>query len=126
MTSRDSGTVFIEALVSTAVVAAVLAALFAALQSAALHHRQIAERRDALLVAQSELAAVGTAIPVTPGALEGVDGDMRWRVRIDPPIESPLAFSRAGAPSEVTVSVGLASGDTDLVVLRTLRLADNQ
>ena len=123
MTQRDAGSILIEALVSVAVVAAVLAALFQTIEAAALHRRAAAARREALLVAESELAAVGSAIGVSPGEVAGADGAYRWRVRIDPPIQETLETSRAGLLYPVEVSVGPAAGGPDLVSLKTLRVA---
>ncbi len=39
-------------------------------------------RRTAMMIAQSELAAVGPIIPSIPGTTEGTEGDFYWRVDI--------------------------------------------
>ena len=126
MMGDDRGSAFIEALVSTAIVAGVLATLFAAIDQAGARRRDIDARRTALLIARSEMAAVGGEIALTPGQVEGVQGDFRWRVRIDPDQAASLTTSLAGAPALVSVSVRPARGGEDLVTLRTLRLATTQ
>jgi hypothetical protein len=123
MMRSDSGSAFIEALVATAIVASVMAAMFGAIDQAGVRRHQIESRRTALLIARSELAAVGDEIPVTPGQIDGAQGDFLWRVRIEPGQPSGPAGSLAGAPALVRVSVRAAAGGDDLVVLKTLRLA---
>jgi type II secretory pathway pseudopilin PulG len=123
MTRGDAGSVFIEALVATTIVAAVLGVTFESLAAADRRHRDIEQRREALMIARSELASVGAAVAVTPGDVEGVEGDFSWRIRIDAGPSETTVASRVGAPDLVTVSVRPLQGGPDMVVLRTLRLA---
>jgi len=123
MSGGETGSALVEALVATAIVAGALGATFEAV--AAAEHRQAAleQRRLALMVARSRLAAVGVEIPAAPGELEGLDGDLSWRVRIEPAGPDPGVRSRLGAPELVTVAVRPSRGGADLAVLKSLRLA---
>jgi hypothetical protein len=120
--SGERGSVLLEALVSTAIVAAVMATMLTAVSQADERRREIALRRAALMVARSELAAVGHEIPLRPGQLEGIDGDLAWRVAIEPGQANALNGALA-PPATVTVSVRAVSGGGDLATLRTLRVA---
>jgi hypothetical protein len=123
MSARDGGSAMLEAVVAVAITAGVMGAAMQA--TASVHARQIqtAARRSALLIARSELDAVGAEIPLAPGETEGRQGDFVWRVRIEPMESQALAVSRAGAAQRVTVAVRPAGGAGDLIVLKTLRLA---
>ncbi len=123
MIRQEQGSVFLEALVATTVVAAAVVALFGVVEASALRHRGLEARRMALMIARSELDAVGAALPIAPGQAQGVESDYRWRVQIEAPLPSPLAIGNAGAVYPVDVTVGPAKGGADLVVLRTLKLA---
>ena len=120
--SDEKGSVFLEALVATAIVAAVLATLFTTLSQADSRRREIDARRTALMIARSELAAVGAEIPLRPGQVAGVEGDFAWRVTIEPGHADALDGDLA-PPSTVTVAVRAADGGADLATLTTLRVA---
>ena len=123
MSGRDVGSALVEALVAAAIVAAVLGVTMETASSAAARRGGLEQRRTALMVARSELAAVGAEIPVMPGEMDGVEGDFSWRVRIDPAQADGTVISRAGSADLVTVSVRSARGGPDLAVLKSLRLA---
>jgi type II secretory pathway pseudopilin PulG len=120
--SGERGSVLLEALVSTAIVAAVMATMLTAVSQADQRRREVALRRAALMVARSELAAVGREIPLRPGQLEGIDGDLAWRVSIEPERANALNGALA-PPATVTVSVRAIAGGDNLATLRTLRVA---
>jgi general secretion pathway protein I len=122
VTRCDQGSAFIEALVACVVVAGVLAALFDVIQASAERRSGLQARREALMIARSELAAVGEEVPIAPGQLEGVEGDDRWRIQVDQPLAQALAISRAGPLYPVRVSVAAARGGPELAVLKTLRI----
>jgi hypothetical protein len=119
---RDRGDVFVEALVATAIVGMVLAATLRVVADAATRERRIDERRLALLVAQSELAAVGADIPLAPGESAGYAGDQVWRVNVSP-YDGAGGANAAGALLKIRVAVRPRRGGADLVVLDSLRLA---
>jgi general secretion pathway protein I len=115
----ERGSVLVEALVSTTIVAAAMAAMFTAVDESDGHRREIAARRMALMIARSELAAVGSAIPLRPGQVDGAEGDFVWRVRVEPGQADALDSSLVAPPSTVTVTVRAAAGGPDLAMLRT-------
>ena len=121
MTPCEDGSVFIEALASTAIVALILAAVFRVSADSAVHHRMVEERRYALMIARSELAAVGSAIPLATGSMEGTDGQDIWRVDMQP-CDSDAA-SNVGALYCVEVSVRKAQDQAPLITLSSRRLA---
>jgi hypothetical protein len=67
-----------------AIVAITLATMYAAIYESAARNRMAEQRRTAMMIAQSELAAVGSIIPAAPGSIEGTEGDFYWRVDIAP------------------------------------------
>lgn len=116
----DTGSALVEAVVSAAVVAMVLLAVFHTQGDSERRHEAFAQRRMALMIARSQLSAVGSAIPTLPGESAGLDGDYSWRVRIEP---SDEGSEQGAAPLDlVTVSVRRGQGGADLAVLKTLRL----
>lgn len=123
MTARagERGSVFIEALVSAAIVAMILAAAFQVTADSAQRRRTLEARREALMIAQSELAAVGSALPVAPGSTEGAAGEDIWRVDMQPCGSG--RGSLAGRLYCVSVSVRSAVGGAPLATLNSRRLA---
>jgi hypothetical protein len=118
---HDSGAIFVESLVAAAIVAMILVVTFRVVADGAAHARTTEQRRVALLIAQSELAAVGSEIPVAAGESSGDSGDMTWTVDISPYSDESGA-STVGALWRVAVSVRPRAERRDLVRLRTLRL----
>ena len=122
MTERENGSVLIEAMVASVIVALMLAAMYAAIADTARGSAHAIEKRTALMIAQSELAAVGSAVPLSLGITGGVQGPYAWRIDIEPYSAIPDA-SNAGQLWEVTVSVRATDGKADLVTLRSLELS---
>jgi type II secretory pathway pseudopilin PulG len=118
----DAGEVFIESLVAAAIVAMIMVATFRVVTDGASHARMTEQRRVALLVAKSELAEVGSEIPIASGENSGVSGDMIWTVDVSPYSDESGASS-VGSLWAVDVSVRPRVGRGELVRLRTLRLA---
>ncbi len=114
----DAGEMFVEALIAAAIVAMALAATYRVIADSASRDRGAEARREALLVAQSELADVGAEIPLQVGRTQGVSGDMTWRMNISPYGEP----NAAGALLNVAVTVAPAAGGPTLARLQTLRL----
>lgn len=122
MTGRDNGSVLIEAMVASVIVALMLAAMYTAIADSARGNAHAVEKRTALMIAQSELAAVGSTVPLSLGIVGGVQGPYAWRIDIEPYSGLP-APSNAGQLWEVTVSVRETSSNADLITLRSLTLS---
>jgi hypothetical protein len=116
---REAGSVLVEAMVATAVIAMMLAVTYRAVGESVLRSRAAEASRVAVMVAQSRLAMVGADIPLSPGETTGVDGDFTWRVEITP---APEDASAMGHLLAVTAAVRDRAGASDRAVLRTLRL----
>lgn len=114
MTGNDRGSAFIEALVASAIVAMAMMAMLQSTAQSASRERAVESRRLAMLVAQSQLAAVGTLIPASPGETSGSDGEFVWRVTISP-------YAEDAGLLLVDVSVGV--GGRSLVDSQSVMLA---
>jgi hypothetical protein len=119
--AADAGTTFVESIVAAAIVALALGTTYRVIADGAGRDRAVEARRSALLVAQSELAAVGADIPLAPGDASGEAGDLAWRVEITPYGENEDK-SPVGALLRVAVSVWPRGGGPSLVTLQSLRL----
>jgi len=84
MKRGESGFALVEAMIGATIVAVTLATMYAAIYESAARNRMAEQRRTAMMIAQSELAAVGSVIPAAPGVTEGTEGDYYWRVDIAP------------------------------------------
>ena len=120
--SGQSGSVFIEALIAAAIVSMILAAGFQVTADSANRRRMVEARRYALMVARSQMAAVGYSIPLTAGAAPGRDGPHLWRVDKQP-CAREAGDTAHGARYCVAVSVRDARGGPPLVTLKSRRLA---
>ena len=117
---NESGFALAETLVATAIIAAMLGVTFQSIEAGARQTRQIEDRRKAMLVAQSQLTAVGSAQSTSFGETSGLTSGIRWRLSVQ--------LYRANEPSgarleTVSVTAGLASDKRDLVILNTIRVA---
>lgn len=119
---NDSGSVFIESMVAAAIVALSLAAMYRVIEDGAMRNRAVNEKQTALLIAQSELAAVGSAIPLAQGMTGGTDGPYAWRVDISS-TDAQSAPSSAGQLWQVTVSVRALEGGNAIVTLNSFALS---
>jgi hypothetical protein len=117
--ARDAGSVLVEAMTSIAVVALVLGAGYVAVGDSALRAQAADRSRMAMLVARSEMAAVGAEVPLTPGDADGVEGDFRWRTSI---VEEAAPASATGRLLRVTVTVSDREHAAERARLVTLRL----
>lgn len=122
MIGRDEGSVLVEALAATAIVAMILLATFQATADSAVRRRTLEQRRDALLIAQSELATAGSVLPLVAGAVEGREGDDIWRVEMQP-CGAGQGAGAAGRLFCVTVAVRAAVDGAPLASLASRRLA---
>lgn len=119
---NDSGSVFIESMVAAAIVALSLSAMYRVIEDGAMRNRMVNEKQTALLIAESELAAVGSAIPLAQGMTGGTDGPYAWQVDIAPS-DAASAASDAGQLWQVTVSVRALDGGNAIVTLDSLAVA---
>lgn len=115
----ETGNAFLEVLIALAITGLVLGALFDVLGDGAARARLAETKRAALVVAQSELAAAGTAYPLDDGPVNGVEGPFAWWIDATPYGPGP---SEAGRLWAVSVQVSLQSGGPVVVQLRSLRL----
>jgi type II secretory pathway pseudopilin PulG len=116
----NSGFALAETLVAAAIIAAMLGVTFQSIEAGARQTRLVEDQRQAMLVAQSQLTAVGSAQSTSFGETTGLTSGIRWRLSVKP--------FRADQPSgarleEVTIIAGLASDRRDLVILKTIRVA---
>ena len=117
---RDSGSIFIDTMIAAAIVAVSLGAMCQVIANSAARHRMTESRRTALMIAQSELAAVGSAIPISVGQVSGAEGRYVWLIDIEP---RDAGFTQSKAGSLWTVSVVVrAQGEGELARLESLRL----
>ena len=117
----DGGSAFVKSIVAAAIVAMALGATYRVIADGAARDRGAEARRTALLIAQSELAAIGADIPLAPGDTSGRSGDMAWQVDISHYGENDDK-NAAGELLRVAVSVGPQDGGSSLVTLQSLRL----
>jgi general secretion pathway protein I len=107
MTTRagERGSALVEAMIGAAIVAITLASMYVAITQSAAGNRMAEDRRMAMMIARSQMAAVGSIIPAAPGITEGMNGDFYWRVDIEPYAAAPEPGT-AGRLCVVTVVVG--------------------
>jgi Tfp pilus assembly protein PilX len=119
---NEDGSILVEALVSAALMALVLGGMFRVTADSAARHHMVEDRRYALMLARSQLAAVGSAIPLSTGAVEGSDAGEVWRVETSP-CGSGEDDKSVGVLYCVVVSVREAGTAAPLVTLSSRRLA---
>lgn len=119
--SAERGAIVLEALVATLIIAALVAATFSSVARLADTARAGEERALAMLVARSQMAAVGAVTAVVPGRVTGVDGPFAWTVDI---AAAGSGNARDGALplARVAVSVAPRAGGPPLARLSSLRL----
>jgi general secretion pathway protein I len=122
MTRPDSGTMMVETLIAAGIVAIMLGAMYGSIAESASRQRMVDARRQALMVARSELALVGAEVPATPGHTTGITGNYAWQIDVVP-YSGDLNPSYAGPLGEVSVAVRRnGEGGAPLATLRTLRV----
>jgi hypothetical protein len=111
---RERGSVVAEALVAVLIIAAMAGLWFDTLTQGVRQQRTLADRRIAILVAQSQLAAASVIYAAGVQDSSGSNAGMDWRIRIEP-------YPEAGEGVEkITVSVGKPGG-VALANLQSLR-----
>jgi hypothetical protein len=124
MNRDERGSVFLDSVVALAIVVMTLGMTFQVVADTASRQRGVEARRAALLVAQSELAAVGAEIPIQQGQSAGVAGAFAWRVAMAP-YDIDRTASMAGPLMRIDVSVRARNGGPELASLHSLRLVRN-
>lgn len=118
----EQGSIFIETLVATAIVAAMLGALFGIMRDSNSDVRAANDRIRAVQVGESIMAGLGSAIPLAVGSTSGIDGDLAWQLTVAP-YESSLVPSTAGRLLRVDVQVRRQDQQASLLTLHSLRTA---
>ncbi len=114
---RARGYILVETMVALLVLALVLGGVLEAI-SGSVHRQRVAlGTRRALMVARSQMDAVGNAIPVAAGPTTGLAEDVAWRVDVDL-LGGPTPV---GTLARITVSAGPPAGPPG-VRLSELRL----
>lgn len=117
---NDRGSIFIEAIVATAILALILGATFEVLRDSAQRAQRAERQRTALMIAQSRLATFDLTRPVSPGLSRGIADPYRWEVAIRPLGRQRGAFDTAGL-MQVEVVVRHREGRGGAVRLATVR-----
>ncbi len=109
---NDLGFTLMEVLVAFAILALSLGGLYQLYGGALARHQGEAARIEALRVAQSTLAELGTSRPVTAGMTETFHStDERWVIHVT---SEPLSAVQAGAAAPGTwITVAVAASGTD-------------
>jgi len=122
MSRKSNGFSLVEALVALAIIAAVTGALANTIAVHARTRAAMAQRRTALMVAQSALARVATG----DQADDGQSGDLAWHVERQPydaggQVGAGQTFATAVPLEHISVTVEDATHHS-LVTLQTIRI----
>lgn len=117
---KENGFTLIETLIATAIIAGTLGATYQVIATGAKQTSAVEDRRLAILVAQSQMAAVGAAQNSGFGETRGVTDGVRWRIEIAAYRSGPASSAKL---EQVTVTTGLDRDGRDLFALRTIRVA---
>lgn len=112
-----------EALVGIAIVSITLAGMYRAVADSAARNHMAQDKRTASLIAQSELASVGSLLPLASGTTTGISAGYRWEIDVQP-LAMKVPKSDAGGLWDVMVSVRNAKG-TLLASLHTAAVGGN-
>ncbi|WP_165190172.1 hypothetical protein [Caulobacter soli] len=123
MTGRREGSVLVEALVATAIVALVLVGVLRTIEDSLMRHRIVEARRTALMIARSGLAEVGFSTPLAEGVVAGEENGYVWRIAVARCPDAASADSAAGRLYCVDVDVRAPGRDRAAVTLASRRLA---
>lgn len=81
---NERGSILVETLIATAILAMILAAMFQTVQDSARRARRVADQRIATMIAQSRLAEYPLNRPPAMGSRGGEELGYRWRVEMAP------------------------------------------
>lgn len=121
----SSGFTLIEVLVALAIVAIAFGTLFSIYASALDRGSAATAQANAIAVARSILARVGSDIPLADGIQKGLRHGIRWKLSIRPFGTSDYGQYAVVKPYRVSVTV-YWSENTRKLSLETLRLAASQ
>lgn len=113
---NERGSIFIETLIASAILALILGAMFQILQDSAHRAARVAGQREAMAIAQSRLSEYPLNQPTATMTRNGVEGQYRWHVEVrddDPGVPAGLA--------RVLVTVARAGDRMTLTRIATLR-----
>jgi general secretion pathway protein I len=119
----ERGSALVEALVGIAIVSVTLAGMYRAVADSAARNHMAQDKRTASLVAQSELASVGSLVPLAPGTTTGISAGYRWEIDVQP-LTLKMPKSDAGGLWDVMVAVRSTKG-TLLTSLHTAAVGGN-
>lgn len=122
MGRRRAGSVLVEALVATAIVAVIMVGVLRVAGDSLARHRTVEARRMALMIARSQLAGVGFVAPLAEGTRTGEENDYVWRTEVSR-CAGEAPESTAGQLYCVTVAVRPRDRERAAVTLSTRRLA---
>jgi general secretion pathway protein I len=119
----ETGSALVEALVGIAIVTIMLGGMYRAVADSAARNHMAQDKRTASLIAQSELASVGSLVALAPGTTTGISAGYRWEIDVQPlALKTPQ--SDAGPLWDVMVSVRSTKG-TLLTSLHTAAIGGN-
>jgi len=123
MRRERAGSVLVEALIATAIVATILVGMFGVIGDSVSRNGRVEARRTALMVARSQMASVGFSTPLSEGAITGVEeGGYAWRTEVGRCPGDDGARSAAGSLHCVSVDVRAPGSERPTVTLRSRRL----
>lgn len=121
----EAGFTLLETLIAAAIIAAMTGVTYEAAASTARIEREVRDRRQATLVAQSLLAQLGVTLALEPGATTGTDGAFSWVVEIDPYGGGDSTRGMGPALVAAHVSVSRPGTARPLVRLSTLKIGQS-
>jgi general secretion pathway protein I len=124
----EAGFSLIEVVAALVLLSLVLGVLVEAIRGGLLADTKSGTVKRLLAEAEMRLALAGAETPLEPGASEGRDGDLSWRLSVEEfrdPIDAPEASSSAAVPTawRVRVTVTASPGGVPRSLsLETIRL----
>jgi prepilin-type N-terminal cleavage/methylation domain-containing protein len=113
---RQAGFALVEVIVGAAIVATMMALTYRSIATNASAARQVAERREAVLLAQSVLAQATASPAAAALAATGRDGALAWQVA-----RAPFPAPNGGLPIE-RIAVRVSDAGGPVLTLQTLRV----
>uniref|UniRef100_B0T7N3 Type II secretion system protein n=1 Tax=Caulobacter sp. (strain K31) TaxID=366602 RepID=B0T7N3_CAUSK len=122
--SRDrAGSVLVEALIATAIVATILVGAFGVITDSIARNSRVEARRTALMIARSQMTTVGLSTPLTEGAITGVeDGGYTRRTDVSRCADAMAERGAAGDLYCVAVTVRAPGAARPTITLLSRRL----